>query len=144
MFALYGSSRGVWTRPLPYVFVPMTTPRSRSCIVPHVISDADAVLPFTRHTTGIMVSMGRSPVLYSRFAFVSFPFVLTIDVPFGTNMLSMETASVSDPPPLLRRSSRRLCMPFRLRSMTACLTSFAEPSVNSTSEIYPMESVSMP
>ena len=56
----YGRFITVCTRPLPKVLVPITTARSKSCSDPLVISAAEAVLPFTSTTTGMIVSTGST------------------------------------------------------------------------------------
>ena len=47
-----GISRISWKTPLPYVLVPTTFARLRSCSAPVTISDEEAVLRSTSTTTG--------------------------------------------------------------------------------------------
>ena len=53
------SGKRVWTSPLPKVVVPMTRPRSWSCRLPAMISEADAEPPFTSTTSRSVPMMLR-------------------------------------------------------------------------------------
>ena len=120
---------GICTSPFPYVRVPNTIPRSRSCSAPLVISLAEAVSPFTITTRGITVSSGSTCVWYAFEACFSLPRLSTTVMPFGSHRFRISTASCSDPPPLPRRSSISEVAPWRFRSISALLTSFEHPSV---------------
>jgi hypothetical protein len=52
------SSNGCCTDHFPYVFLPITFQRSRSCIAHANISEADAEFSFTRTTSGISIIIG--------------------------------------------------------------------------------------
>ena len=107
------------------------TARSKSCSVPLTISDALADCPSMRTTRGMSGAVGRPNATYDLFHFSSLPRVETISVPFGTNRLTMATLSLSNPPPLPRRSSTNCSMPAESRrAMRALRTSPAEPRVN--------------
>ena len=66
------------------------------------------------------------------------PRVLTSVMSFGTNMLTIFTASLTEPPPLPRKSNTRPFIPLCFRSMNARRTSLEHPSVKLFRLIYPM------
>ena len=66
------------------------------------ISAAEAVLPFTRTTSGRSGSTGSELVLNTCFESSERPLVLTTSVPLGTNMPRILTASCMIPPPFER------------------------------------------
>ena len=126
------SGSTVCTTPLPNVFEPITVPRPWSCRAPVTISEALAVLPLTRTTSGSVV--GVPPVvLITSFAECA-PWVVTTTLPAGRKSLATLCASLTSPPPLSRRSKTIHCAPRRCSAATASWTRVPAPLANELSD----------